>query len=637
MVALVFVPTTEAAPPPADDTRFVVVDAAWTPTPGARADVVPIRPAISAVIERVDLFAEALRRLDAWADEADLPGRLIVDDVPWWDRLREPTWNWLHERLLWRMVIAELARGEPITRIDVPAEATALAEVADAIHPTTAPRAASAFSLATDGAGPATSTASLGGRVRRSLIRALGRGPRRPGDPRAVVLDDRIAAMRAGTAPRILVLSLTGLYQPIGDPGASRQDPNLATVIGELERRDATTVVFGFGLDHRSDEDWPMIAADPRLLPQSLLGTRWRASDPAPDATAGSFRDRFAATPLPALLADGVDLAPAATAEILRLIESVVLPGITQTRRIERLIDEVRPTAIVMTHEGIRTPWLVAAARRGVPTFAVQHGIIHPGHPGYTDPRGRGTVHPTRTFVRGPSDRRVLIESGGYRSDEVEVVGAPRHDLADDAGDGRPAPASVRAAVRDELGVGDADRMLVVSTNFQELGQLHLLHALELTLGGPLPGIHVVFKQHPGETGDGPYHRLLEGLARAGGYAAPPMITVRDVDLYRLLAAADAHLGLHSTVLTDAVVVGTPNLIAMTEARADLLGYVAAGVAVPVREVADVRAALEDPRSPDPGRRQAFLEDLDRPGPAGARIAASILALGAAPTAAAAR
>ena len=63
------------------------------------------------------------------------------------------------------------------------------------------------------------------------------------------------------------------------------------------------------------------------------------------------------------------------------------------------------------------------------------------------------------------------------------------------------------------------------------------------------------------------YSALLTGLATAGGYEPPPISVIRDIDLYRLLRAADAHLGMHSTVLTDAVVVGTPNLIATVDAH----------------------------------------------------------------------
>jgi hypothetical protein len=95
---------------------------------------------------------------------------------------------------------------------------------------------------------------------------------------------------------------------------------------------------------------------------------------------------------------------------------------------------------------------------------------------------------------------------------------------------------------------------------------------------------------------------------------------VRDIDLYRLLRAADAHLGLHSTVLTDAVMTGTDNLIARVEASGDLLGYVAAGVARPVTRVADLRAALDHPQPAHPAARRTFIEDHFRPGDASGRI-----------------
>ncbi len=96
---------------------------------------------------------------------------------------------------------------------------------------------------------------------------------------------------------------------------------------------------------------------------------------------------------------------------------------------------------------------------------------------------------------------------------------------------------------------------------------------------------------------------------------------VKDIDLYRLLRAADAHLGVGSTVLTEAVLIGTPNLISVVDRHADLLGYVEAGVAKPVRSADDVLAALADPRPPDPDARAAFLARHFGPGDASGRIA----------------
>jgi hypothetical protein len=123
----------------------------------------------------------------------------------------------------------------------------------------------------------------------------------------------------------------------------------------------------------------------------------------------------------------------------------------------------------------------------------------------------------------------------------------------------------------------------------------------------PMPGVHVVVKQHPAEPDEGPYRAVIEGVAAAGGFAPPPVTIVKDVDLYRLLAAADAHLGIHSTVLTEAVFVGTPNLLATGVLGGDLLDYVAAGVALPVATGTELLEALDTAPSAITPARAAFI------------------------------
>jgi hypothetical protein len=288
------------------------------------------------------------------------------------------------------------------------------------------------------------------------------------------------------------------------------------------------------------------------------------------------------------------------------------------------MMRDLRPAALLLNHEGIRTPWLAAAKRQGVPAFAVQHGIICARHSVYSHPRAPGLVLPDRTFTYGSFERSILLEHGGYTADEVEVSGSPRLELDPEALADDLAPER-RAQVRRDLGVSASDLMLVVSTAHTPLfRRFYLAHMLDRLLGGPLPGIHVVFKQHPGEIDEGPYRRLIEGIARAGGYKPPRMTVARDIDLYELLRAADAHLGLSSTVLTDAVAAGTRNLISVAQAYGDLLGYVTAGVARPIRDVAALRDALADPRPVDPVARRTFLEAHFLPGDATGRIADAI-------------
>ena len=618
---VVMVPTEADAPPARPDIVVVVLDTTWTPGPDDRHDLLPVRRILGPVFARVDLFDDALTRLDAWADAADLPRRLAIADVSVWYAMREELWHWLHERLIWRAVASELSERYGSVRFDVRSADPALLDIMGVGLAAVIERPATDDATSDRPEAHDVATIPWSERLNRLLGSPDRRMRKRRLSRRTGVLDERIRTIAGGPPDRVLVISYTGIHQRIqGASNARPIDPNLGSVIERMRIDGPDPIVIGLGLDHRLDDTWPQIAADPRLLPQSLLATRWHGHDVPDPAVIDAVTSALGGPEVPLDL-DGVDVGPALMARIRTFAESWLAPTLTLAARVENLIAELRPGALLLTHEGIRAAWLVAAHRAGIPSFAVQHGMLYPTHPGYCHPRGATLVRPGCTFVYGEYERDVLLEHGGYRPDEVEVAGSPRIDL-DAGGSKGPEHDAERSAVRRELGVRPGDRLLVVSTAHAPLlRRFHLMDMIEKTLGGPLPGIHLVFKQHPAETDEGPYRTLLTGLARAGGYEPPPMTVVRETDLYRLLRASDAHLGFHSTVLTDAVVVGVPNLIAMVQAYNDPLDYLGSGVARPVRDVEDVRAAMREPNPLDPEARQAFLDRHFMSGEAGARVA----------------
>ncbi len=626
-----FVRTAREVDPTGPDAVTVVLDPAWTPRTPDAPGAIAIRPVFSRVVERRDLFQEALDRLDAWAAAADLPARLLVEGVAYWPRMREPLWRWLHERLLWQHALADIL-GEPApSSITVPADEPALIDVVrargdePAIEPSPEPDA-----IDPEADGPrieaARATGGLRGWLRRLARRSSAR-ERRPGgdatERHLQAMAERVERMSTSGERLVLVLAFPSSFQPVGTGGATvLQDPNLSGVIGSLPGEGSSPVLIGSAMTRPGRAEQFAAEQDDRLIPAYVVRARWSRpedqarAERAVESVAGALADLTVP-----LSVDGVDLAPPLIAELRTSIERIVRTDIVVLARAERMLDDLRPRAILMTHEGQRTPWLVAAAARRIPTFALQHGVLYPTHPSYSGPRDPRQPLPSQTLVYGDYERRVLLE-GPYRSEDVAVSGSPRLDLDATATTGLE---TARDDVRRDLGVAPGDRMLVISTMPPAfIRRSHLANMLDRLLGGPLPGVHVVFKQHPGEADEGPYRRLLEGMAEARGYPPPPMSVVKVIDLYRLLRAADAHLGLHSTVLTDAVAAGTPNLIATVDAHADLLGYVAAGVATAVGDIDDLRAALADPRPPDPERRRAFLDDHFLPGDASARIAARI-------------
>ena len=642
---LTFVASAADAPPPVPGGLSVVLDPAWTPGPADRSDVVSIRPWFAAALEPHDLFNDSLHLLDRWAATAGIADRLVVEGVTYWFRVREPLWHWLHERLMWRYAFEAIEGDGAFESVAAPADEVALIDVVRALGrpievtggPESEPAAAAQPMTST-----ATSTAPL-----RAVVRGVTRRLRPKAESaatielrrREAILDERLGAPRGAPLPahrRPHPAGKLPAHRCRAD--GDRRDPNLGSVIPKLREAGFEPIVIGIGMSRKLDTDWAPVEDDDRLLPGYVLSSRWGRpeDDQRAAAATSSILAALAAMPTVPLELDGLDIGPTFAAELRTTVGRLIDSEVHQLARVERLIQDLAPAALLLSQEGHRTPWLMAAARAGVPVFALQHGVLYPTHPGYPDRRDPRLVLPSRTFVFGDYERRVL-EALAYRPGEVIVSGSPRLDLdatigrtPDDDALAAAAPSgrdreAERRAVRAELGVAEGDRMLVVSTvHMPFVRRSHLAHMLEACLSGPLPGVHVVIKQHPGERDEGPYRDLLHGLARAGGYAPPPISVVRDIDLYRLLRAADAHLGLHSTVLTDAVMAGTDNLIARVEASGNLLGYVAAGVARPVTRVADVRAALDHPQPAHPAARQTFIEDHFRPGEASDRIVEAI-------------
>ncbi|MFH1475559.1 MAG: hypothetical protein ABIG85_06845 [Chloroflexota bacterium] len=645
---LVLVPDAESAPPPAADARVVVLDTAWTPGPDDRDDLVPLRPAVSAVLAREDVIDLAIDLVDDWAARLDLHERATFRSVGWWNR--RGAWRWLLGRLQWRAILDELLRGSAaagaaIAELVLPPGEAALADAATALaaehglRVTTAAgdRRTGQTAARDDPRGESAGAIRLGDRVRWRLGRHPRQVRKRELDRRAELLAARAERLAAESPGRLLVLTVPLVHQRIGGLDAPLVDPFLGPIVDRLRGTRLEPITIARGLDRADDETWPAIEADERLLSDAFLPARWSTGDEGA-ATAVEMIGRALDAAAPAD-ADGADVGGfgAGLLEEVRRDAGSSLPArLRQASRIERLLRELRPAGVLLYNEYGRLDWLAGARWAGVPVIAVQHGIIFPGHVGYRHARHPGLVLPACTFVFGPYEARVLRTHGGYVPDEVLVTGSPRlapgvepspADPAEGWQAGPAMPPGERAEVRRELGVADGDRLLVISTTRDPgLRRFHQNHALACLLDGPLPGVHIAFKQHPAERDRGDYESLVAGLARSGGHEPPPVSVVRDVDLYRLLRAADAHLGVYSTVLTDAVAAGTPNLVAVAQARADLLDYVAAGVAVPVRTHAELLVAIQAPTVPDPPARRTFLDDHFLPGDGAARIAAALLA-----------
>ncbi|HEY3522076.1 MAG TPA: hypothetical protein VGK63_00095 [Candidatus Limnocylindrales bacterium] len=670
---LVLVERLEHVPPAAADTDVLVLDASWTPLPTDRQDLIPLRPSLAGVLDRINLFDGSLDVLDRWAAASGAADVYRIGDITWWFRVRL-TARWpIHEVMLWDAVLREVAPDARYQVFEVPAarpwlaaavrlhasgdtsSATVVERPPVADQPGSAapariptlPDAAGASPQAAVGEPGATERRArrrppLARRIVRDLLRRVRGGP----SPEAVALEaERRRAERAARARArrdatlegrieelrsrpgaVLVVATAGFFQLIESPRGPRfADPHLAPLADGIAGRDVPVVTLGLQLDHHRRADWRLIESDPTLVPQSLLKPVW--GDPGDEEIDVPDVDLFLAGDASSVTVDGWDYGPIIRAALADEYGTDYLQA--QARavvRTERMIRDLAPRTMVLDHEGGRTAYLAAAHRSGVPVVAVQHGIIFSGNPEYCHPTDPLLVRQDVTCVYGEFEREVLVACG-FGAANIAITGSSR---AETVLAGAAPSADERASVRHELGVADGDRMLVVSLAHNPVaGDLHTVNMVARTLGGPLPGVHVVLKLHPQEAAEQRYERTLRLMAEAGGYEAPRMTVIRDFDLYRLLRSADAHLGQYSTILTDAVVAGIPNMIAVGYAWSDLLAYVDAGVATPVRSVDDVRTFMADPRAPAAADRDAFLAAHFLTGDATARVVDVVLGLGA--------
>jgi len=634
-----FVPKAPVEPPAPDRPLItVVLDTTWAPAPDLRSPrLVGLREVAEGIMERRDLIAEAALALDGWAAATGIVELLAVEGVSFWYEARLRHWMWLVDHIVWLSVVDALVADHPGVRelvcdpgSDAPLVAAARWIAArDGLGfrgDETAIAGGRPATAASTGAAPAGKPRAdrplaLLPRPPRSLLGRLRWRLRPPvAERHRRAMMRRLRAIEDDPSRRLLVVQAHA-RQRIDTRTRSRW---MNAYLGPIVDRLAGTSLEPFEVDIRArladPEAWSRLGG--RTLPVDVLG----AVSPEPRSDAARAAAGRAAAAIRALDAPlevaGVDLGPALADVVAARTDAVLARRIDDVRRIRALLRRVHPAGILLADEYHRQDWLAAARAEGLRVAAVQHGVIYRWHTGYVhSSRPEQLRLPNRTYVYGTWERDLLTSVSVYRPDEVVVGGSPRLDLVE--------PAAIDAAgLRRELGVEPHERMVVLSGTWGPMyRRFHYPIALARLFDRPLDRVHLVVKLHPSEKDEGPYRQIVENLAAAGGFEPPPVTIVQAVDLYRLLAAADAHLGIHSTLLTEAVATGTPNLLATGLTSADLLGYVEAGVAVPVREAADMLAVLDRPREEvmREADRAAFLRAHFEPGDAGRRIADDLL------------
>jgi CDP-glycerol glycerophosphotransferase (TagB/SpsB family) len=239
---------------------------------------------------------------------------------------------------------------------------------------------------------------------------------------------------------------------------------------------------------------------------------------------------------------------------------------------------------------------------------ALQHGILYPKYYSYRHEPDEGDCPlPERTAVFGEEARRLLVTLGRYAPESLVPTGSPKFDELL-----RLSATWDRALLRERLGVGAGQRLIVVASRFRGIRETHqsigsalprLVRAIDA-----LPDVICVVKPHPAESAQ-PYEACLRAEC-----ARQVRVTGPGADLMQLLHAADALITVESLSAVEAIVLDRPLLILNTPTN--LAELVEHGVAIGVAQGEDPRPALQRLLFDEPTRerlrqaRQRYLADL---------------------------
>jgi glycosyltransferase involved in cell wall biosynthesis len=607
----------------------VVLDPTWVaPSTSASDRSLAARDVVDDVFSSGELDAEAMQRVDEWADRAMVVERTTVEGTSFWFGLRLQFLNWMMSTILWLGVIRRLVDEHPEVGllecpIDADPQLIEMCELFAEARGISFEASPPAAPVPPDRDGKAPPDLSLE-RPTDPVGRLLWTIWPPPAVRHQGALERRLQRLEQHDRGKVLVVEAHVPQRVNGPDGPRLVNAYLGPIVERLAATPLDPIEMNIRSDPASDVDWRRLNGPrgSRSLSQQVLEAPADFSPAAARERAHALAASIGAD-TSEIVIDGVDVAPTLRRVVARRVASSLPRREREVAEIRALLQRLEPAAVLIADEYHRQDWLAAAYLEGVPTAAVQHGMIHPTHVGYIHHRRPEELRlPERTYVFGSWERDMLVEKSVYKPDEVVVGGSPRLDLV----------SSERVSVpglRHALGIEDGKQLVVLSGTWGQLDrQFEYPIALHQLFDRPLPGVHLVVKLHPSEPDEGPYRAVIENTAAAAGFEPPSISVVQDVDLYELLAAADAHLGIRSTVVTEAVLVGTPNLLASGLLGGDPLEYVRSGVAIPVRDGGDLLAALARLKNqrPSAAKRRAFVNAHFDPDGGARRIASDLVA-----------
>ena len=266
----------------------------------------------------------------------------------------------------------------------------------------------------------------------------------------------------------------------------------------------------------------------------------------------------------------------------------------------KRAIEVEKPDLVLITcgYCQLGRAAVIAGKLKGVPTLEIQHGNIHPFHPGYMHAKDEispdGNVKspycpiPDKMAVYGSYYKELLTKMSVYPEDSVVVTGQSRYDFLYHADS-----IYSKNAFFKKYKINPEHKVILWTTQCHGISgeeNVKNFKAVFRTIQN-LKDVTLVIKQHPNEGKR--YTKIIKDYLNKYNLEMNTVITPKSSDTYGQLFVCDLMITRHSTTAMEAIALNKPVIILNLSGEPDHVEYVKEGVALGVYREEDLKQAIE--------------------------------------------
>lgn len=258
------------------------------------------------------------------------------------------------------------------------------------------------------------------------------------------------------------------------------------------------------------------------------------------------------------------------------------------------LLDIEKPAIVLLSNEagGFERALLYATTYQGLPSLAIQHGIIHEHHPGYIYAKGDVSTQalakfpyvplPTRTAVFGTYYEEILTKVSNYPTSSIVVTGQPRYDALKSVDE-----IYSRKAFCARYGLDCRKKIVLIITQpfVERIRSEFFVHTIRVLKG--LAGIQIIVKPHQIEAPEWHCNALSELEAEA-------IVLSPNADTYEAIYSCDLFIAINSTTILEALILDKVVIAVNLSNLPELIPWVTAGAVLGVYETSTLASTIAD-------------------------------------------